>query len=77
MPFFTCSSQDFRFFYLQLWSPFFPQSPLKSETPERLTQPILMLLFLCPISALAEQAGCQGNVALFPGKFYGSQTKLC
>lgn len=73
----TCSSQDFGFFYLQLWSPFLPQSALQGEMPEGLAQLILLLLlFLCYITALAEQAGCQGNVSFFPGKFYSSQAKL-
>lgn len=72
----TSISQDFGFFYLQLWSPFLPKSALESEAPEILAQLILLLLLWCVITAQAEQAVCQGNVAFFPGKFHSSQTKL-
>lgn len=72
----TCCSQDFGLFYLNLWSPFLPKSALQGELPESLTQILLLLLFLCPITALAEEARRQNYVAFFPGKFGRCQTKL-
>lgn len=76
--FFTCCVEHFGLLHLQLRPPPLHGRALQVQAPEGGGQRLLFVSshLHFSVAALAQEAGCQGNVTLFPGKFDSDETQL-